>query len=124
MRTLLITLALTAAMPATVVMAQPVDQADKAAIPPEEVPVGDTAVAPASSTPVPPVQVVPSSQAQPGAVPGPDGVIRQWGPNQAIVESVPPSPKSYPPCKGALQDGCTNPNPAKELPYFPADHGG
>jgi len=63
---------------------------------------------------VPPVQAVPSTQAAPGAVPAADGVIHQWGPQEAIAQAVPPPVKDYPPCTRGRTDSCYNPNPRKE----------
>ncbi len=107
MRALPILIALGAAVPLGAAVAQPVTQ--------------ETVTVETRTVSTPPVEQVPSSAAVPGAVPGPDGVVRQWGPQAAIVESAPPPAASYPPCTRALQDSCTNPDPSKELNYYPAD---
>jgi len=109
MRTLPLLIALSAVVPFGAAMAQPET---------------DTVTIETRTVGPPPVQQVPSSAAQPGAVPGPDGVIRQWGPQQAVVENAPPPAASYPPCTRAKQDSCTNPDPSRGLDYYPADKTG
>lgn len=71
------------------------------------------AQAPELSGPPPGVQVSPA-QAQPGTVPGPDGVIHQWGPPAPIVQAAPPAAQDYPPCTRGRTDSCYNPDPRKE----------
>ncbi|MBO9575188.1 MAG: hypothetical protein J7494_05595 [Sphingobium sp.] len=80
--------------------AQPVAPQPPAPVPPANVP--------------PPVEQVPSAAAQPGAVPGPDGVIHQWGPAQPVVQTAPAPATSYPPCTRGRTDSCYNPDPRKE----------
>ncbi len=68
---------------------------------------------------------VPDGVAPSGRVPGTggDGVIHEWAPQQPVVQGVPDPAASYPLCTHGRTDSCRNPNPAKELPYFPASHG-
>ena len=68
---------------------------------------------PAPSGP-PPVQDLPPSAAQPGATPGPDGVIHQWGPSEPIVQNAPAPAGDYPPCVKGRTDSCVNPDPSRE----------
>ncbi|GEM_PF-1686986 len=62
----------------------------------------------------PPVQDLPPSAAQPGTIPGPDGVIHQWGPAEPIVQGAPPPVADYPPCAKDRADSCVNPDPSRE----------
>ncbi len=109
MRPFPIILALSVAAPA-VALAQPVDQTPA----PAEQAIEEATPQPVDGAAVPPVTVLDASQAKPGAVPGPDGVIRQWGPQQPITQSAPPPAQSYPPCTKGRSDACTNPDPRKE----------
>jgi hypothetical protein len=62
----------------------------------------------------PKLESVPSSQAAPRAVPATDGVIHQWGPQQAIAQAAPAPPAAYPPCTRGRTDSCYNPDPGRE----------
>jgi hypothetical protein len=115
MRKLLITAALIAIVPYSATLAQQtrVTTTVTTQSPPVVNPEATAEVA-VSEPAVPPVQAVPSSQAQPGATPAADGVIHQWGPQQAITQAAPAPPAAYPPCTKGRTDSCYNPNPNKE----------
>ena len=124
MRTLLITAALVTVIPSAPALAQSATDTQVTTTIAKPAPITpQTSASPPTGTYVPPVQPVPSSDAAPGAVPSSDGVIRQWGPQQPVVEGAPAAPQAYPLCTHGRTDSCRNPNPAKELPYYPAGKG-
>jgi hypothetical protein len=52
-----------------------------------------------------------------------DGLIYEWGPPTPVVEAAPAPATSYPPCTKGRTDSCTNPDPSRELPYYPPEKG-
>jgi len=106
MRKLILTAALIAVVPYTATMAQEtrvtttVTTQTPTVVNPEAV----------SSDPVP----TPGVQVAVAGQPGPDGVIRQMGPQQVVAQTVPTPAAAYPPCTRGRTDSCYNPNPNKE----------
>ncbi len=100
MQKLLISAVFSAALPMSGLLAQPAAQ-------------------PGSVPALPPEGSAVSGAAQP--VPGPDGVIRVFGPSQPVVAAAPAPPQSYPPCTNGRKDACVNPDPKRELPYYPVE---
>lgn len=124
MRHVLIMGALVATMPAAMATAQPASQTDQTTVTTTVTPGTPAAGAPTSPAPDAVTSgsgsvTSGSGTADVGASTG--GVVRQWATQQEIVESAPPAPQSYPLCSRTVQDSCKNPNPSKELPYYPAD---
>ena len=115
---------LAATMPVAMATAQPASQTDQTTVTTTVTPAAPSTGVPASPAPDAVTSgsgsvTSGSGTANVGASAG--GVVRQWAPQQEIVESAPPAPQSYPLCSRTVQDSCKNPNPSKELPYYPAD---
>ena len=123
MRSLLITAAMAAAIPGSMAMAQ--SGTTTVTTTTVTTPVRRPMPSASASSDASANAFVPDSAAPSGAVPGTggDGVIHEWAQQQPVVQAVPDPAASYPLCTHGRTDSCRNPNPAKELPYFPADHG-
>jgi hypothetical protein len=107
MRKLLITAALIASISGGMALAQQTRVTTTIITP---VPVVNPETSVSRSVPQP----LPTPETTPSTIPDPDGIVREWGPQQPVAQAVPAPPAAYPPCTRGRTDSCYNPDPHRE----------